>query len=569
MLAVYLLDKALEIGKSSATGSFYLLIGVAGSSIIMAIGTLVLAGLLPPSDVGLYGVALIPSSLIGYFRDWGVNSALTQRIANLRAIGKDSEIHDVMYAGVIFEIITGVILALVCFAIAEPLAYLLSPHNVANLTVYISIMSISVFAGALINAASGIFVGFENMKLNGFTQILQAAVKTALGPLLIVIGFGVLGAIYAAMASFVAGGVVSILIVYFVLYRPLRKCNTSKCDFKKTLKPLLVFGLPLTVSNIIFGVLTQIFAFTMAIYAGTTMMGNYYVATYFAVLLTFVSTPVSTVLFPVFSKLNVEKEPELVKTVFASSVKYTAILLVPATLLLITLSTPLVNTLFPQGGFFHSLFIVNAAPKYPYSPLFLALASLVNLLVLVGNTTLGTFQNGLKKTSQVMKQSIVSLVVGLMLAYFLVVYLYSIGGPAYAVIGGILGGLIATVPNAVWGLYWCWKNYKAKADFIISAKIFASSALAAVAAYAFIFLFNLPYVVKLVGGFAIFIVVYLSAAPLIGAINKTDIGNLKAMTSSLGVISKILEFPLLFMQKICTLNIYVTQKLTRETASGS
>ena len=69
------MDKALEMGKSSATGSFHLLIGVAGSTIIMAIGTLVIAALLPVEGVGLYGMALIPSSIINFFRDWGVNSA--------------------------------------------------------------------------------------------------------------------------------------------------------------------------------------------------------------------------------------------------------------------------------------------------------------------------------------------------------------------------------------------------------------------------------------------------------------------------------------------------------------
>jgi hypothetical protein len=47
------MDKALEIGKTSATGSFHLLIGVAGSTLIMAIGTLALNAMLPVSGVGL------------------------------------------------------------------------------------------------------------------------------------------------------------------------------------------------------------------------------------------------------------------------------------------------------------------------------------------------------------------------------------------------------------------------------------------------------------------------------------------------------------------------------------
>ena len=198
----------------------------------MAIGTFVLAALLNADQVGLYGMALIPSTTIGFFRDWGINSALTQQIAHLRAAGKDYETHDLIYAGVIFELVSGIILSVVCFAIAEPLAYLLSPNDVAELTLYISVMSFSIFGGAVFAAASGIFLGFERMKLNSLTQIFQAVVKTALGPLLIVVGFGVLGAIYAAMASIVAGGVIAIVIVYFSLFGPLHKRKTGKCDLR-------------------------------------------------------------------------------------------------------------------------------------------------------------------------------------------------------------------------------------------------------------------------------------------------------------------------------------------------
>jgi O-antigen/teichoic acid export membrane protein len=551
------MDKALEMGKSSATGSFHLLIGVAGSTIIMAIGTIILGIILKPSELGLYGMALIPASIINFFRDWGINSALTQQIASLRAAGKEAEIHDVIVSGVVFEVISGIVMSLVCFAIAWPVAWVLSPNDVGDLTIYISITSLMVFAGAIFAAASGIFVGFERMKLSSLSQILQAVVKTALGPLLIVLGFGVLGAIYAATISIVAGGVMAILIVYFSLFRPLRKCKVGKCDMKQTLKPMLKYGLPLTAAGIAIGVLPLVFSFTMATFAGTYMMGNYYAATYFSVLLTFISIPIATALFPIFAKLNPQKEPELVKTVFATSVKYTAFLLVPATLGLITLASPLINTIFPaSGNIFQSFFVILPGTKYPYGPLFLAFSSLVNLLVLVGNISLGTFQTGIGKTNQVMKQSILSLVVGLPLAYLLVAYFYSIGGAYFAVIGGIVGALIATSPNVAWGLYWSWKNYNVKASFGASARILVSSLLASAAAFLFINFFNmrLPFGIILLGGFVIFLLVYLAAAPLFGAVNSTDIDNFRSMFSGLGFLSKVLNVPLLFMRKLCRNN---------------
>jgi len=556
------MSKALEMGKSSATGSFHLLLGVVGSTVIMALGTLVLQGLLTVDEVGLFGMALIPASIINYFRDWGVNSALTKTIANLRGEGKEAQIHDAIYAGVIFELISGAILALVCFAIASPLALIISPENASQLTVYISLMSLSIFAGALASAGQGIFVGFERMKLNSFTTVLQAIVKTALGPLLIILGFGVLGAITATVVSVVAGALISGVIVYYALFKPLRKCKTGKCDFKATLKPMLKFGLPLTFSTIVIGVVPQAFAFTMSVYAGTWMMGNYFSAINFAVLLTFVSVPVTTALFPVFAKMNPEKEPELIKTVFASSVKYTALLLVPATFMIITLATPLVNTLFPAEGIVNSLFVVGAEPKFPFAPVFLALSVTVNLLVLVGNISLGTFQAGIGQTRQIMYQSILSLCAGIPLAFFMVAYFADIGGPSngnyYAVIGGILGALMASLPGTIWGIVWCWRNYRVKADFVNSGKIVLASLLASGAAY-LVSLMSLPYVIILAVGFAVFVLVYLAMAPFLGAVNHMDIENFRSMFAGLGVVSKVLGVALLYMRKMCRGKAKVTQ----------
>jgi hypothetical protein len=250
----------------------------------------------------------------------------------------------------------------------------------------------------------------------------------------------------------------------------------------------------------------------------------------------------------------------LVKTVFASSVKYTSVLLVPATLMLATLATPLVNTLFPKNGIIQSFFIANAEPKYPYAPLFLALSVLVNLYVLVGNISLATFQTGVGKTNQVMKQNLLSLPVGLALAYLLVAYFFTLGGvdtqasSSLAVIGGIIGILVASVPGMIWGLVWIWKNYRAKADFRISAKIFAASGIASAVTFLAINIFSLPWILTLLAGFLIFLLAFLVTAPLIGAVNLTDVENLVTMFSGLGVISKVLNIPLLFMRKLCKAN---------------
>ncbi|MCL2868452.1 MAG: oligosaccharide flippase family protein [Candidatus Bathyarchaeota archaeon] len=548
-------DKALQMGKSSTAGSFFLLIGVVSSTVLQILGTLVLASLLSPDELGLYSIVLIPSTIIAFFRDLGVNSAMTQKIASLRVANKTDEIHDVILSGIIFELISGALLSLACFAIAQPLANILNRPDASPL---IALMSLSIFASAIVSATTATFVGFEKMKLNSFTQILLSLTKTLLGPLLVLLGFSVLGVVLGTITSVVVGGIISLILVYFALFRPLHKSKIGKCNIKQTLIPLLKYGIPLTVPNIVIGVLPQLFLFLMAIYTSDGMMGNYYAATCFSVLVTFISFPISTALFPTFSKLNPQKEPELVKTVFSSSVKYTSLFLIPTTMFIIALATPLVNTLFPQDGIIHlllnSLFAPRIPSKFPYAPLFLAISSIVNLFVLFGHVSLVAFQTGIGKTQQMLKQSILSLAISLPFSYALITYFGTLGGTnseMLVIIGGILSIMVSTIPGLIWGLIWSWKNYHVKADFKNSGKIFTASLTASIAAYAFSQFFNASYPITLLIGTILFLLIYILIIPLIGAINYTDITNLQLMSSGLGIVSKILKIPLTLMQKLC------------------
>jgi O-antigen/teichoic acid export membrane protein len=545
----YVMANALDVGKSSATGSFHLLIGVVISSVVMSVGTIILGWLLPRGDVGLYGVVLIPYSMTSFFRDWGVNSAMTKQIASLKATNRESEIRDVIIAGIVFEIIMGALLSMICFGTSTLLAAYLVPDN-PDASTLIAITSLSILAGALFAAASAIFVGFERMKLNSLTAILQAVVKTAMGPLLIILGFSVLGAVVAATVSIAAGGIIGIIIVYFALFRPIQKQKDRKNNILRTLKPMLSYGIPLTIANLTIGLMPAAFAFVMAPIAGTELMGDYSTAIYFAVLITFFTSPISTALFPTFVKVHEKAEPELMKTVFASSVKYASVLILPATVAIMALSGPMVSTLFGS--------------KFPNAPLFLTIHVASILLTCIGSISLGTFLTGLGKTKQVMRLSLLSTACILPLLLYMALFPTTLT-PIWGATLGVIGIVLANIPGTIWGLYWVWKNYGVKADFSSSAKILVASGLAGIVTYSAL-AFALPWMTgylpflgailsrawaMLIVGAAIFLLVYFATAPLIGAINQMDLTNLRAMFSAFPRIIKFtLNFPLCIIEKI-------------------
>ena len=522
-------DKALKMGQSSAKGSFHLLIGVALSNVIMAVGTIILLRLISQDDYGLYSIALTPSLTMNLFRDWGVSSAMTKYIAEYRSKNQNQELNQIVKTGLIFEIIIGGILSLVTVLTSNLIASALL-HR-AELSPLISIASMTVFSGALLTAVQSSFIGFERMKLNSATMLCQATIKTVTTTLLVLIGYGALGAVMGYTISFVAASVVAAAFLYlFVIIRHLGG-DDKRRETLETLKMMLRYGIPLSLSSIIVGFMGQLYSFVMASSCSNLMIGNYQSAVQFSVLLTFLTVPISTVLFPAFAKLDPRQEPQLLKQVYASSVKYTTLLIVPATTAIMILSKPMVSTLFGE--------------KWTYTPFFLTLYVVGNLFAILGSLSMNAFLAGRGETNMLFKQSVLAISIGIPLAFILI--------PAYGIIGVIVGNLVAGLPSMFWGLYWIWKHYGVKADLTSSTKILAASAFAAIPTYLSIYFLQTADWIRLAVGGTVFLAMYILTIPLIGAVTLSDINNLKAMFSGLGVVTRIIHALLSSAGKIARL----------------
>jgi len=520
------MKKALEIGKTSAAGSFQLFVGVAVSTITMAIGTIIMARLMTPEEYGLYSIALIPSYMVILFRDWGVNSAITRYTASLRAENKEENLREIVAAGLFFEVAMGFILSLVLFSLSGYIASAVFQRPESSSL--IAIASLTIFAGAVLTASQSSFVGLERMELNSLTTIFQAVAKTIVSPILVFIGFGALGAVLGYTLSYIAASIIGLVFLFIIVFKKLKAKNPQKSRMSKTLDKMLRYGVPVSISSVLTGFLAQFYAFLMAIYCADAMIGNFQVASQFATILTFFTFPISTVLFPAFSKINPQTEKELLQTVFTSSVKYTSLVLVPATMAMMVLSKPMVSTLFSE--------------KWTYAPFFLSLHVIGNLFTIFGSLSLGSLLSGLGETKLLMKLSIITLMFGIPLALILI--------PAIGIVGLIITNTVAGIPSMVIGLYWIWRHYKAKADLKTSAKILIASAVAALTAFLITTFVASAYWLELATGGAVFLLTYLILAPLIGAINLSDIQNLKVMFSGLRAISKLLNIPLTAMEKI-------------------
>ncbi len=519
------MDKALDMGQTSAVGSLQLFLGRSISTIILAVGTIILGIFISQSDYGLYTVALVPASTFLLFQDWGMSNALVRFIAKNKAVNDYAEQRNTMVAGLIFEVITGVILTIVCVLFANFIGSTVfgRPESVF----LIVITSITIISTAVGTGATNIFVGLERMKLVSYATFVQAIVYTSTVPALVYFGYGALGAVIGFTLSTIASAIAQLFFLYFLIFKKLPESVGYKLEISRTMKYMLKFGIPLSIGGVVSGLSGPVYSFLMAAYVGNALIGNYKIATNFTVLLSFLTLPISTVLFPAFSKIDPKNEKNLLKTIFNSSVKYTVLLVVPATMAMIVLSNPLIGTIYGN--------------KWAEAPLFLSATIVFKLLTLFGWNSMTSFFPAVGETKLVMNLNLVSLGISIASAFILV--------PPLGILGIIIGAQISVLPLTVLGLYFLWKRYGLMVDFRSSAKIFLASSIATVAAYLFILIFHVANWILLAAGATLFLAIYLISAPVIGAISQFDLVNLRTMFSGLGIVSKLLGIFLTIMER--------------------
>jgi len=519
-------SKARSIAKVSAKGVFNIFWGLAASSIISAIGVMLVAGILSESEYGLVAIALMGPNLIAIFRDWGVDWATIKYTAQYRSENKEANVKNVLAAIIVFELILGFSLSIISFFLSGFLATTIFDRP--DIVPLIQIASFTIFADALLKAAQAAFTGYEKMEYHSITSIVYSTLKTGFMILLVILGLGAFGATIGATIAYLISGIISIILLYVAIYRNLQRQDESKLEIFGTIKTLFRYGLPLSISAIFSGFLAQFYNVLLAIYCTDLIIGNYHVALNFAFIVTFFVMPVITVLLPAFSKLDSEKERETLGNVFQFSVKYASLIIVPVAFAVMALSQPGVSTLFPG--------------RYSYTPLYLALYVVTFIYTAFGYLSAGNLIKSQGKTDVNMKLTIITSVIGLALNIVLI--------PKFGIVGLLATNITAGIPSLIIALWWIKKKFNATIDWVSSAKILLASTLATIITYGVISQLNLTNWITLTIGALIFLAAYLIATPLIGAINKTDIQNFKEMLKGLGPLAPLFTLPLSFIERL-------------------
>ena len=499
--------------RRSARGSLILIFGQIISTVIAAVGSILVARFLGSTSYGEVTLAIIPVNIANLFRNIGVSAALVKYIAQFRSEKKTADIRILIRAGVLLNSVAGLLLFLVTFLLSGFLAT--NVFHQPELKILIEVASVTLLAHSLINTSHSTFVGFERMEFRSLTLVLLSILKSLIAPVLVLLGYGVFGAILGYTAPLVVTGIIGTTIVasFFIKHNDL---DGGKLGYYQACKILLSYGYPLFLSSLFTGALTQMYNFLMALYVDVSMIGNYKAATNFYVLIAFLTVPIATVLFPLFSKID-EGENSVLSLVFENSVKYAALVTVPITACLMVLAYPVVRIIYGSS--------------YQYAPLLLQLYIFNYLFVGIGGITVGNFLNGQGKTRITFLHNLMNLCIGVPLSIILI--------KSYGIVGILLTMIIAPKPGFLYALWWIKKNFGFTFNWLSSVKIYISAGIASFLTYYLLNTTNFGDWVDLLLGGGLFILTYSLLVPLTGALERVDIQNLRNIMSAWGPLAPL------------------------------
>lgn len=503
--------RLIDIAEDSARGGFFLFTGNASSLIILAVGSIVVARLLGPENYGLLALSLVVPSMLAGFTDLGISLALTRFPAKYRAEGENGLAACVLRSGFTFKLVLGISTSLVCFAFADVFAaYVLNRPGIGYL---IRVGSILVLLQTILVALTSSFMGLDRMEGCAFVMNAQAVAKTIASPLLVALGFSVIGALTGHVLGY-AIAILSGLPLLLKYYRGLgRPC---KDGFGGSIKAMLTYGFPLYFSAILAYFLGQCQTLILAFFASNVEIGNFNVAVTLSTAMSVLTFPLG-VLFPAFSKLNPDSEE--LRRLFRLSVKYTAILIVPASIGMAVLSRDLVYLIYGRS--------------YWLAPLFLSLYALTFLYAGLGSLVLTHFFSGIGETKVVFKSNLINLFAFLPFAYALTML--------YRVPGLIIALLVSGIFPLSYSLFIAKKKFQAGFDAKASLKIYLASSLSALLTFTFIHLYHQSSFINVVVGVPIFLIAYLTLLPLVRGVSEQDLDNFELIFGKNRVLKPIIK----------------------------
>ena len=299
--------------------------------------SILLARHLGASDLGLYRLAYTFYGVATMIGALGIPVAVIKYVAEY----KDDEVNlnKIVSSGIITSLIVGVAISIIIYLLSQTLAGLFKMPQIEGLLELLS----PVFPFVLVNSILfGTLNGLREMERYAIALILQQSLITASTIILIYYGFGVSGAIISIVVS-------SIGISAYLIYSCRGHFHLIIDEYLKTTKKLTSFGTKMFGANLINLINLQADIVFLGYFLTAANVGYYSAATGLSKFFLVIPQAIQTVSYPATSEYWAKKNILGLQKMLDKSMKYSAVVLMPAGLAISFFAEDIVTRIYGQG----------------------------------------------------------------------------------------------------------------------------------------------------------------------------------------------------------------------------
>jgi len=448
----------MNVIKRVAKGTFWSFLAQIISYSTGFIMSVFFARWLEPENYGLIPLTMTIVTVFGIFSDFGVNASSSKYISEYRA--KDiGLIKSIIKDGFILKLIFSFTVSIICFFFSKIIAEFM---HMMRLQLLLQISSVMIFFISFLGFFNAIFQGFQRLKFTTLTSFSQNVIKLIISLGFVYLGYGIIGAIIGYTISFIITALLTLIIIFLKFYNTLPVSNSNKSIRKEILK----YSIPLVIvsaSNFIY--MSSDFLM-LGYFTTSSEVGFYNIARKIIELILLPCMALQISLTPMIANLYAKGDIESNESagrLFIYSIKYSLLLMIPATFGLIILAKPLILFLFGEE------YIATAT-----------LLSLLSLYLLPRSILGGSpYMIAAGKASTVSKLTTITAILNIILNLFLI--------PKYHAIGAVISTLITHPLYIFFITYLAKKTYRIQfsQDFKVSIIkfVFAAGIMSYVIAY--------------------------------------------------------------------------------------
>ncbi|HVC58369.1 MAG TPA: oligosaccharide flippase family protein [Candidatus Acidoferrales bacterium] len=329
-----------ELALTTAKRGAIYVIGDVLTSLLTLLMLIILASMLMPSDFGLYSIVIAFSTLLGIGSNFGVGTALRKMLPELKGAGK---IRTMLSSGYLISLSIGLIIAILGILFSGYLA--VNVYHNAALTLPLQLGSAAELFAVLYNLSLAALVGVGLVKEAAISNTIYSFFSLVFSVGLVLLGFGIMGAILGYLLGMLAGGLVG--VAYLVFKGGYGIARPNMADSKK----LTSFSMPVVASHVAMNGATNFAVLFLGIFVAASIVGNYGAAYKLARFVELTITDIALILLPAFSRaLTKQSTAKKIGAIYNNSLYYTGLLLFPVLAYAISVSKPLINLLFPAYG---------------------------------------------------------------------------------------------------------------------------------------------------------------------------------------------------------------------------